>query len=160
MARLFSAKRKMAMRAEWNEVILAESRECIHYNGIVYFPGDSLKMECFRASDFFETVPKLGKRQYYHLEVNGKLHTNAAFYHAAPIAKDAKKVQCYVGFWKGVPVTPLDSSAEGALFDLVLESSDDGVRSPRIMRTKGSARLIFDFDSEDSVPSPTLNVAG
>jgi uncharacterized protein (DUF427 family) len=42
---------------------------------------------------------------YFDLEVDGQFNRNAAWYYPDP-SQAAEKIKDYVGFWKGVRITP------------------------------------------------------
>lgn len=88
-------------KAIWEDVVLAESDDCVVVEGSLYFPPDSLKREHFKPSDTTTVCPWKGKASYYHLEVNGKVNRDAAWYY--PEAKDAaKEIEGRVAFWQDV----------------------------------------------------------
>ena len=103
-------KSKKSMKAVWNGAVLAQSSEAQIYDGTFYFPGDSLNMQYFRTSEMIDQHPKLGRRFFYTLEVNGMTHSHAAFYYPSPTPRDAQRIANWVAFWKGVPVTPLNEA--------------------------------------------------
>jgi uncharacterized protein (DUF427 family) len=71
--------------------------------GNVYFPPDALKREYFHESDTHSTCPWKGLANYYHIEVNGEVNNDAAWYYPEP--KDAARhIKDHVAFWKGVKV--------------------------------------------------------
>ncbi|KAA8497086.1 hypothetical protein FVE85_0815 [Porphyridium purpureum] len=107
-------KSKKPMKAVWNGVVLAQSEKCEIYDGTFYFPSDALNMEFYRSSDFVDNHPKLGRRIFYTLEVDGKQHNNAAFYYPSPTPKDAVRIANHVAFWKGVPVSPVGEEEESS----------------------------------------------
>ena len=90
-------------KALWNGVVLAESDNAQIVEGNVYFPPESLKREYFKESDTHSTCPWKGLASYYHIEVNGELNEDSAWYYPEP--KDAAKhIKDHVAFWKGVKV--------------------------------------------------------
>jgi len=97
-------KVKTPMRAEWNGQVIAESRNCECYDGTFYFPREDLVAECFTESTKEDRDEKKGLKKFLNVVVDGKLHTNAAFYYPDPIPKDAGRIQNQVAFWKGIPV--------------------------------------------------------
>ena len=91
------------MKATWNGKILAESNDTIVIEGNHYFPPDSISKEFFKSSETHSICPWKGLASYYHLEVDGAINEDAAWYY--PEAKEpAKGFQDYVAFWKGVEV--------------------------------------------------------
>jgi uncharacterized protein (DUF427 family) len=93
----------MAMKALWNGATLAESDRTIVVEGNHYFPHDSIKSEYFKPSDTHTVCGWKGTASYYDVVVNGQVNKDAAWYY--PSAKDdAKNIENYVAFWKGVKV--------------------------------------------------------
>ncbi|GAB4213674.1 MAG: DUF427 domain-containing protein [Synechococcales cyanobacterium] len=93
------------VKAIWNDVVLAESQDCVVVEGNQYFPPESLNMAYFQPSTTHTTCPWKGVASYYTLSVNGKTNPDAAWYYPTP--KDAaKQIQGRVAFWKGVQVKP------------------------------------------------------
>ena len=91
------------MKAIWYNQIIAESNQTIVIEGNQYFPPDSIKKEFFRPSDTHTVCPWKGIASYYHIEVNGEVNKDAAWFY--PDTKPAaKEIKNYVAFWKGVEV--------------------------------------------------------
>ncbi|MEO0471760.1 MAG: DUF427 domain-containing protein [Bacteroidota bacterium] len=91
------------MKAIWNGQVIAESEETVVLEGNHYFPVDSVKTEFVRESEHQTLCPWKGTASYYHLDVEGTVNMNAAWYY--PTTSDAaKKIEGYVAFWKGVEV--------------------------------------------------------
>jgi uncharacterized protein (DUF427 family) len=92
------------MKAVWNGAVLAESDETQVVEGNQYFPPDSIKTEYFQPSETHTVCGWKGTASYYDVVVNGEVNGDAAWYY--PDAKpDAKEIEGYVAFWKGVEVT-------------------------------------------------------
>lgn len=91
------------MKAIWNGTVLAESDNTVVVEGNHYFPKDSIKKSYFRQSETQTTCPWKGQASYYHLEVNGEINRDAAWYYPNP-KTEAKHIKEYVAFWKGVEV--------------------------------------------------------
>ena len=91
------------MKAIWNNETLAESGETIIIEGNHYFPTDSIKREYFQDSDSHTTCPWKGEASYYHINVNGEVNNDGAWYYPEP-KEAAKEIRNYVAFWKGVEV--------------------------------------------------------
>ena len=92
------------MKASWNGKIIAESTETVIVEGNHYFPKDSINDEYFVESDTSSVCPWKGTASYYSVVVDGETNADAAWYY--PSAKpDAKNIEGYVAFWKGVEVT-------------------------------------------------------
>lgn len=91
------------MKAIWNEVVVADSDRTIEIEGNQYFPSNSVKMEYLEESSAHTTCPWKGEASYYHVQVDGKVNLDAAWYYPDP--KDAaSEIRDYVAFWKGVTV--------------------------------------------------------
>ena len=91
-------------KAIWNDAVLAESDTYETVEGNIYFPSDSINREYFKDSDTHSTCFWKGKASYYHVEVNGKMNKDAAWYYPEP-KEAAKEIKNYVAFWKGVEVS-------------------------------------------------------
>jgi uncharacterized protein (DUF427 family) len=91
------------MKAIWNGAVLAESDKTIIIEDNHYFPPDSLNREYFRESTTHTVCGWKGTARYYDIEVNGATNKDAAWIY--PETKpEAKKIENYVAFWKGVKV--------------------------------------------------------
>lgn len=92
------------MKAVWNGSILAESSETIEVEGNQYFPADSINQDHFKPSETHTVCGWKGTASYYDVVVGGDVNKDAAWYY--PETKpDAKNIENYVAFWKGVEVT-------------------------------------------------------
>jgi len=90
-------------KAIWNGKVLAESSNTESVEGNQYFPADSVNREYLKESDHHTECPWKGTASYYHIDVDGKINENGAWYYPAP--KDAAAhIAGYVAFWKGVEV--------------------------------------------------------
>lgn len=91
------------MKAIWENTVVAESNQTIVVEGHHYFPPDSIKKDCFGASDTHTTCPWKGVASYYHVKVGEKINNDAAWFYPEP--KDAaKSIKDYVAFWRGVRI--------------------------------------------------------
>ena len=90
-------------RAHWNGVTLAESDDTVVVDGNHYFPPDSIRREHFKASDTHTTCPWKGVASYYHVEVDGDVNRDAAWYYPEPKSA-AAEIKDRVAFWRGVRV--------------------------------------------------------
>ena len=91
-------------KAIWNGAVLAESEHVEIVEGNVYFPPAAIKREYFRPSATHTTCPWKGVASYYHLEVNGEVNRDAAWFY--PTTKSAaKNIEGCVAFWRGVQVS-------------------------------------------------------
>jgi uncharacterized protein (DUF427 family) len=92
------------MKAIWNDTVIAESDDTKVVEGNHYFPADSIKSEYFTPSETHTVCGWKGTASYYDITVNGEINGDAAWYY--PEAKDeAKDIEGYVAFWKGVTVS-------------------------------------------------------
>lgn len=91
------------MRAIWKDTVLAESDATIVVEGNQYFPADSLRKELFRPSETHTTCGWKGVASYYDVVVGSEINRDAAWYYPQTKA-EAKSIEGYVAFWKGVKV--------------------------------------------------------
>lgn len=90
-------------KATWNGQVIAESDSTEVVDGNHYFPADSINKQFFETSDYTSVCGWKGTASYYHVVVNGERNENAAWCY--PATKDeAKNIEGYVAFWKGVEV--------------------------------------------------------
>jgi uncharacterized protein (DUF427 family) len=91
------------MKAIWKGPILAESNHTIVVEGNHYFPPDGVNKQYFKPSDTHSTCPWKGQASYYHIEVEGEVNKDSAWYYPDP--KDAaQNIKNHIAFWKGVEV--------------------------------------------------------
>jgi uncharacterized protein (DUF427 family) len=90
-------------RAIWNNIVLAESDNCVVVEGNQYFPPDSIHPEYFQESSTHTNCSWKGQASYYTIEVNGQQNKDAAWYYPNP-KEAAKQIQGYIAFWRGVKV--------------------------------------------------------
>ncbi len=91
------------MKAIWNNQVIAESDQTKIVEGNHYFPIDSVNKDFFRESEHHSVCPWKGTASYYHVDVEGSINQNAAWFY--PTTKEAAKhIEGYVAFWKGVEV--------------------------------------------------------
>jgi uncharacterized protein (DUF427 family) len=92
------------MKATWNGATLAESNDTIVVEGNHYFPPDSIDKQYFQPSETQTLCGWKGTASYYNIVANGETNKDAAWYY--PETKpDAKNIEGYVAFWKGVVVS-------------------------------------------------------
>ena len=92
------------MKAIWNGQVIAESEDTIVVEGNHYFPADSINEEFFAPSETHTVCGWKGTASYYDITVDGETNKDAAWFY--PDTKDeAKNIENYVAFWKGVEVT-------------------------------------------------------
>ena len=91
------------MKATWNGATLAESNDTVVVEGNHYFPADSINKDYFAPTETHTVCGWKGTASYYNVVVKGKTNKDAAWYY--PEAKpDAKNIEGYVAFWKGVEI--------------------------------------------------------
>lgn len=92
------------MRATWKGAVLAQSNDTVVVEGNHYFPADAVKREYLQPSQTHTVCGWKGTASYFDLVVDGEINKDAAWYY--PETKpDAKNIEGYVAFWKGVEVT-------------------------------------------------------
>ena len=92
------------MKAIWKDIVIAESSDTRIVENNHYFPMEDIKKEYFKPSDSETRCPWKGKASYFHVEVNGELNKDAAWYYPQA-SHAAKPIENYVAFWNGVKVT-------------------------------------------------------
>jgi uncharacterized protein (DUF427 family) len=102
------------VRAYWNGQVIAESDRTIVVEGNHYFPADAVKQEYLRPSDWHTTCAWKGEASYHHVEVDGKVAQDAAWYYPQA-STPAKRIENYVAFWRGVEVKVGESAASRML---------------------------------------------
>lgn len=93
------------MKAIWENTVIAESNHTIIIEGNHYFPPDAVDMRYFKPSDTHTVCHWKGTASYYTLEVNQKQNKDAAWYYPS-CSPQAKSIEGYIAFWKGVQVIP------------------------------------------------------
>jgi len=91
------------MKAIWNGATLAESDETVVVNGNHYFPADAINKEFFRQSETHTVCGWKGTASYYDVVAGGETNKDAAWFYPSP-KTEAKEIENYVAFWKGVEV--------------------------------------------------------
>ena len=92
------------MKASWNGALLAHSDDTVVVEGNHYFPAESLNREFFMPSEHTTHCPWKGNASYYHVEVNGEINSNAAWYYPDPL-EAASEIRDRIAFWKGVEIS-------------------------------------------------------
>jgi uncharacterized protein (DUF427 family) len=91
------------MKALWKNAVLAESDKTVVVEGNHYFPSKAVHRQYLKPSGTHTTCPWKGQASYYHVEVDGDVNEDAAWYYPEP--KDAaQNIKDHVAFWKGVEV--------------------------------------------------------
>jgi uncharacterized protein (DUF427 family) len=88
-------------RAIWNGKVIAESNDTAVVEGNYYFPADSVKKEFLKRSDTTSVCPWKGTASYYHVEVDGHVMSDAAWYYPDP-KEAARHIKNRIAFWKGI----------------------------------------------------------
>ncbi|MFN4122365.1 MAG: DUF427 domain-containing protein [Flavobacteriales bacterium] len=86
-----------------NGTVIAESDKVINDKGVIYFPHTALKNAFFEESDTHKLDPQKGVSNYYHINCNGKLIKDAAYYFPNPNPK-SRPLQNFVAFTQGVKI--------------------------------------------------------
>lgn len=92
------------MKAVWNGATLAESDKTIQVEGNQYFPPDSVNEDYFKPSETHTVCGWKGTASYYDVVVHGDMNKDAAWYYPET-KEDAKNIENYVAFWRGVQVS-------------------------------------------------------
>ncbi len=92
------------MKAIWNNQIIAESDATIVVEGNHYFPADSIKKEFYKPSETHTVCSWKGTASYYDVTVAGETNKDAAWFYPEALP-EAKNIENYVAFWKGVEIT-------------------------------------------------------
>jgi uncharacterized protein (DUF427 family) len=91
-------------KAVWKGVIIAESDATRVVEGNHYFPPAALRREYVRDSATHTVCGWKGTASYYDVVVEGEVNRDACWYY--PDCKpDAKQIEGYFAFWRGVEVT-------------------------------------------------------
>jgi uncharacterized protein (DUF427 family) len=90
--------------ARWNGVVLAESADTRIVEGNHYFPPEALHREYVRPSDTHTVCGWKGTASYYDVVVGDVVNKDACWYYPA-CKPEAKQIEGYVAFWRGVEVT-------------------------------------------------------
>lgn len=92
------------MKALWKGQVIAESDDTKVVEGTHYFPKEAIKKNFIKESATHSVCPWKGEASYYHIEVDGELNKDSAWYYPNP-SKAAEQIKDHVAFWKGVEVT-------------------------------------------------------
>jgi uncharacterized protein (DUF427 family) len=92
-----------AMKAIWNNTLIAESNETVKLEGNYYFPPDSVKTQFLRESNTHTLCSWKGKANYYDIVVDDSINRDAAWYYPEP-KQEALNIKNHVAFWHGVEV--------------------------------------------------------
>lgn len=90
-------------KAIWKGKVIAESETTQVMEGNHYFPYDAVNAELLKPSDTTSVCPWKGTASYYHLDVDGSVNSDAAWYYPDP-KEAAVHIKGHVAFWKGVEI--------------------------------------------------------
>lgn len=90
-------------KAIWNGKVIAESNDTEVVEGNHYFPADSVKKEFLKRSDTTSVCPWKGTASYYHVDVDGSMNSDAAWYYPDP-KEAARHITNRIAFWKGIQI--------------------------------------------------------
>jgi len=99
-----SQRKRMPMKAIYNDQVIAESDKTFFIEGNHYFPSESVKKEFLTDSSTHTVCPWKGEASYYNVVVNGKKAEDAAWYYPTPRTL-AESIKGHIAFWNGVKVT-------------------------------------------------------
>ena len=89
--------------ATWNGTVIAESDDIVTVEGNAYFPLEAVREDLLRPSEKHTICFWKGTASYYHVEVDGQVNEDAAWYYPTPRAA-ATTIAGRVAFWRGVQV--------------------------------------------------------
>ena len=92
-------------RASLNGVVLAESAAVETVEGCLYFPRDSVRLECLEPCATRTVCPWRGVATYYDVRVGDRVEPAAAWSYEAP-KRRARRLEGAVAFWKAIDVEP------------------------------------------------------
>ena len=92
-------------QAIWNGVTLAKSDDSFIVEWTHYFPRESILEKFFKPSTHSSNCPWKGEASYYHIDVDGNVNEDAAWFYREP-KPAAAEIKNRVAFWKGVRVEP------------------------------------------------------
>lgn len=90
-------------KAMWNGKVIAESNDTVEVEGNQYFPLDSVAPGVLTNSDRTSVCHWKGTANYYDVNVDGKVNSDAAWTYRNP-SEAAKEIRDHVAFWHGVEV--------------------------------------------------------
>jgi uncharacterized protein (DUF427 family) len=92
-------------QAIWNGTVVAEGDRFETIEGNIYFPPESLKRNCFKASVTRTICSWKGTASYFTVAVGDAENPDAAWTYPDP-KPAAKAIAGYVAFWRGIEVRP------------------------------------------------------
>jgi len=90
-------------KAIWKGKVIADSETTQVVEGNHYFPPDAVNAELLKPSDTTSVCPWKGTASYYHVDVDGSVNSDAAWYYPDP-KEAAAHIKDHVAFWKGVEI--------------------------------------------------------
>jgi uncharacterized protein (DUF427 family) len=91
------------MKAIWNGVTIAESRDTVVVEGNHYFPLASVNRQYLRASSTTSVCAWKGTANYYDIVVGDSVNRDAVWYYDKP-SPAAQQIKDRCAFWHGVRV--------------------------------------------------------
>lgn len=91
------------MKAVWNNFTIAESEKIITFEGSIYFPYDSVKLQYFSKNGKVFSSPTQGVCEYYDIEVGGVRKRDGAWMCPNPKTRD-KNIADYFSFDKEIEI--------------------------------------------------------
>lgn len=91
------------VKAIWNGQVIAESNDTVEVEGNQYFPLESVASGVLSDSERTSVCHWKGTANYHHVNVDGKVNTDAAWTYRHP-SEAAKEIRDRVAFWHGVEV--------------------------------------------------------
>lgn len=89
--------------ARWNGAIIAQSSKTVEVEGNQYFPLEDVTPGILSDSSRTSVCPWKGTANYYHVTVDGKENSDAAWTYRTP-SDAAAEIKNRVAFWRGVEV--------------------------------------------------------
>ena len=91
------------MKAIWNGITIAESRDTVVVEGKHYFPLASVNRQYLRASPTTSVCAWKGTANYYDIVVGDSVNRDAVWYYDKP-SPAAQQIKDRCAFWHGVQV--------------------------------------------------------
>lgn len=92
-----------AVKAVWENTIIAQSNDTLVVEGNHYFPPEAVIPDYLRQSDTHTHCPWKGIASYYDLVVDGRVNRDAAWYYPETLAA-ADNITGHIAFWRGVQI--------------------------------------------------------
>jgi len=91
------------VKALWNGKVIAESNNTVEVEGNQYFPLSDVVEGVLTDSERTSVCHWKGKANYYHVNVDGEVNSDAAWTYREP-SEEAAQIRNHVAFWHGVEV--------------------------------------------------------